>query len=89
MPPWLRINSFYRTKLSEAEQPQKGKHELGVERQHGHATTTTRGHRKHHEQPVVVAVPGALRFASLLRRLLFLARGIRYGVFVLGHFGPS
>jgi len=29
-PPWLRINSYYRTKPSEAEQSQKEKCELGA-----------------------------------------------------------
>jgi len=56
--------------------------------EHGHATTTM-GHDKHYRQPVVVVVPGALCFVSLLRYLLFLARDICYGVSVLGHFWPS
>jgi len=57
-------------------------------RQHRCATITA-GRGKAHGQPVVVVVLGALRFASLLRHLLFLARGIYHGVSVLGHFGPS
>ena len=56
--------------------------------QHGRASTT-KGHGKHHGRPVVVAVLGSLHFASLRRRLLFLAHGNCYGVSVLGHFGPS
>jgi len=60
----------------------KEKRELGAEK-----AAQLRHH--HHGQPVAAAVPGALRFASMLRRLLFLARGICYGVSVLGHFGPS
>jgi len=43
----------------------------------------------HSRQPVVVVVVlVVLYFASSLRRLLFLAHGIWYGVSVMGHFGP-
>jgi len=54
-------------------------------RQHGRAAPTT-GHGKQHGHPVVVAVPCTHCFTSLLRRLLFLARGICYGLSLLGRF---
>jgi len=96
VPQWLRINSLYRIKspknqIAIKKHANRGRREGRTAmraRQHGRATPTT-SCNKHHEKPVVVIVPNVLRFSTLLRRLLFLARGICYGVSVLGHFGPS
>jgi len=57
-------------------------------RQHDRANPTT-GRGKHHGQPAVVAIPSVLRFGTLLRHVLFLARGICYDVSILDHFGLS